>query len=55
MKKFYTEPSMDVKNFEAENIITASGDVGTLDSAGTVTEGTAAVKLTYGTDFEFVF
>ena len=25
MKKFYLEPSMDVKNFNAENIVTASG------------------------------
>ena len=58
MKKFYLEPSMDVKNFNAENIVTASGaetqntTVGSFDEnystvTGTIAKTESGISLTF--------
>ena len=44
MKKFYMNPAMDVKEFEAENIVTASGRTDGTEFTGTTDELKAAAQ-----------
>lgn len=54
MKRFFTEPTIDVKSFSYENIVTSSSqDIGTADE--TVTAQNAAVTLDLKNDLNIVF
>lgn len=54
MKKFYFEPAIEIKRFQAENIVTASGDSlkGTKDVE--VPTGKSAKEISFN-EFHFTF
>ena len=55
MKKYYFEPTIELKRFEAENIVTASAELTVTDADPSITDGNAAITLKYQEGFTFVF
>lgn len=53
MKKFYMNPSMDVKEFEAENIVTASGAEQAIEANDRVTAESAALNVDFANALQF--